>query len=88
MKRVLAVCLLILALAFPSFAGHTTQGNSYCDCTPVNGACPCCGSFGLSRTANQEEEPVAVNADSNSTDSLPEFELLLLGVLVWLRLKA
>jgi predicted NBD/HSP70 family sugar kinase len=32
MKEVLAVCLLTLCLSFPVFAGHTTQGDNYCDC--------------------------------------------------------
>jgi hypothetical protein len=88
MKRLVVVVMLVLALAFPVLAGHSQPGGAYCECTPVGNVCPCCGSLGLSRTANQEEESVAVNADSNSTDPLPEFSLLLLGILVWLRLKA
>jgi hypothetical protein len=85
MKRLAAVFTLIFVLSLPVFAGHNQVGGAYCDCTPVNGACPCCSASGLSRTALDEKEPVTENADSNSTDSLPE--LLLLGILVWLRLK-
>ena len=41
MKRVLAVCLLIIALALPCFAGHTQPGNVPCEdgtpgCVPDN----------------------------------------------------
>ena len=32
MKRLLATLTLILCLAFPVFAGHTTGDNRYCDC--------------------------------------------------------
>ena len=88
MKRFLSVSLLMLCLSFPAFGGHIVIGGAYCDCTPTGDVCRCCGTSGLSRTTIEEKEPVAENADSNSTDSLPEFALLLSGILIWLRLKA
>ena len=42
MKRLLSVCLLILCLSFPVFAGHTTSGFGWCECdnpaSHLNGA--------------------------------------------------
>ena len=32
MKRLLAVSIFILALAFPAFSGHTVAGDRYCEC--------------------------------------------------------
>jgi hypothetical protein len=88
MKRLVIVFMLVLAFAFPVSAGHSQPGGAYCECTPINGVCPCCSDHGLAQVANQETDSATENADSNSADSLPEFALLLLGVLVWLRLKA
>ena len=32
MKRLFAVCLLMLCLSLPCFAGHTLAGEFYCSC--------------------------------------------------------
>jgi hypothetical protein len=80
MKKVLGICLLIFALAFPCFAGHTTQGNLYCDC----GTSGCvedypgeCGRSG--HTATQ---------DDSSKDVTAELGIVIVALLLWLRLKA
>lgn len=33
MKRLFSVCLLILCLSIPVFAGHTVAGGRWCDCS-------------------------------------------------------
>jgi hypothetical protein len=87
MKKLLAVSLLIFCLSFPAFGGHTTQGNVLCECTPIQGACPCCGGT-LSTAYDQESENELIN--QNASDIEPSFELglVLLAFLMWLKLKA
>jgi hypothetical protein len=88
MKRLFAVCLLMLCLSFPAFGGHTLGGGRYCECTPVNGTCPCCSASELAQTAIADTEPVTAPADPTRADSSLEFEILIVTLLLWLRLKA
>ena len=87
MKRLFAVCMLMLCLSFPAIAGHALPGGAYCDCTPINGSCPCCSASDLSQTAISDSEPVTEPADSTGADLLPELEVLTVALLLWLRLK-
>jgi hypothetical protein len=36
MKRLLSVCLLMLCLSFPAYAGHTVAGGYACSVCPCN----------------------------------------------------
>jgi hypothetical protein len=81
MKKVLGICLLIFALAFPVFGGHTQSGNLYCDCgTPgcVEDFPGECGRSG--NAATPSNEPLS--------DSTAELGIVIVALLLWLRLKA
>lgn len=76
----MAVCLLIIALAFPAFAGHTIAGNMYCDC----GTAGCvedyegeCDSY--RHTDTHQTAPI---------DPAGELGIAIVALLLWLRLKA
>ena len=79
MKRVLAVFLLILALSFPVFAGHTQVGDYACTCgTP---GCiedypgECSGHGGIQQGATPD-------------DGTTELSIVIVALLLWLRLRA
>lgn len=60
MKRIAAVCTLILCLSFPVLAGHTTPGFGYCDCNNPDGPHPMnaqSGDCGIVQDKNQESTP-------------------------------
>ena len=60
MKKLLSVCLLIFALSFPAFAGHTQAGGfGWCECTPVQGVCSCCGGSFLTVANDQENNSIS-----------------------------
>ena len=75
MKKLAPVCLLILCLSFPAFAGHTTSGFGWCECdnpeshNTLNG---------VVRDNNQETTP----------DFSVDLGLFLAAVLLYLRAKA
>ena len=79
MKRVLAVLLLIFALSFPVFAGHTYGGNFACTCDTAG--CiedypgECSGHGGTQQGAT----PV---------DSVTGLGIALAALLFWLRMRA
>jgi hypothetical protein len=82
MKKLLPVCLLILVLSFPIFAGHTMPGGAYCDC----GAAGCvedypgqCGDGYRPMAAHQTDAPNYATA---------ELGIAIVALLLWLRLKA
>ena len=79
MKKLAAVSLLICALSFPAFGGHTVVGNYYCNCST-----PGC----------IEDYPDECNNKMLSTpteapsDGTTELGIALVALLLWLRLKA
>ena len=86
MKRLLSVCLLMLCLCVPVFAGHTVAGG-YCDCgTP---GCICDpGEHILGRTiANVPDRKTGQDAPVDF-DLGPETLLVLAALLLVLRYKA
>jgi hypothetical protein len=84
MKRVLAVCLFILILAFTSFAGHTVGGNKYCGCATQGcledypGEC----SYKLSADSNQ------ASSSNAPVDATAELGIVIVALMLWLRLRA
>ncbi len=77
MKRALSVLLLMLALSFPAFGGHTVAGDYACGCNTAGciedypGECS-----GLNR---QSESPKGGTV---------EFSIVIVALMLWLRLKA
>ncbi|HEX8091745.1 MAG TPA: hypothetical protein VF762_23025 [Blastocatellia bacterium] len=80
MKSVLAACLLIIALAFPVFAGHTQSGNAYCKCGTVG----CIEDYPGECAAIRNE----TTQQSDSPTDAAEIGILIVALLLWLRLKA
>ena len=81
MKRLVAVLSLIICLSFPAFAGHTVQGDSYCDC----GTAGCIEDYpgecgGANYAASQPSEA--------PKDASAELGILIVALMLWLRLKA
>jgi hypothetical protein len=80
MKKLLAVCLLILCLTFPVHAGHTQAGELYCDCTVEGciedypGECDSYRGMDTHQTA--------------PTDAAGELGIAVVALLLWLRLRA
>jgi hypothetical protein len=80
MKRLVVVFMLVLAFAFPSLAGHSQPGGTYCECnTPgcVEDYPGECGRSGQSAT--QSDTPKDVPS---------ELGIAIVALLLWLRLKA
>ncbi len=75
MKRLLSVCLLMLCLCVPAFAGHSLPGG-YCDC----GAPGCICDPGESPLGNRVNEPGEPNRDKPA--DLGSESLLVLGLLL------
>jgi hypothetical protein len=72
MKRLLSISLLMLCLSFPVFAGHTTQGGTYCEpCDNLE--CICDGHDGNRANSNQDKP-----SDFGSEMLLSLFVLLML----------
>ena len=78
MKKLAAVCLLMFALSFPAFAGHTVQGEHYCGCGTIgcieDYPCECCTK--------------PVGTDNAPNGATAEWGIALVAILFWLRLKA
>ena len=80
MKKVAAVSLLICALSFPVFAGHTLPGERYCGC----------GTPGCFEDYPGECGMPSKHLTSGDTpsDTTAELGIALVAILLWLRLKA
>ena len=79
MKRVLAVSLLMMALSFPAFGGHTVSGNYACSCdTPgcIEDYPGECKGHGM----NQQSQPPG--------DGTVELGVVIVALLLLLRLKS
>jgi hypothetical protein len=79
---------MVFLLFAPAYAGHSTSGGfGWCECTPVQGVCPCCG--GINRAAANDQvsdsESITQNASDTSDGAL---ELDLLWFLMWLNIRA
>ena len=88
MKRFLSVCLLMLCLCLPVIGGHTQQGGygKLCECTPINGVCPCCGGS-LTVANEQENDSINQNA-SDGTEPTFELGVIRMTFLIWLKMRA
>ncbi len=79
MKRVLAVLLLMLALAFPCFAGHTVPGNYACEC----GASGCIQDYpGECNGHNTNQQ------SSSPSDDSAALGIVIVALMFWLRMRA
>ena len=74
MKRLVAVCMLILCLSFPVLAGHTTPGYGWCECDNPAG-------HTLNRVVRDDSQ-------ESTPDSDLTLGLVLVVVLLYLRTKA
>jgi hypothetical protein len=91
MKRFVAVVSLILCLSFPVLSGHNQAGGGFatCECTPVEGVCPCCGYIRLAAEPDQENDTVTQDTvTTGERETSPEWEAALTVILWWLRLTA
>ena len=87
MKRLAAVVIFICALSVPSFAGHIPAGGIWCECTPVQGVCECCGGNLLTVANNQENESISQHASDDEQPML-EIGIIRMAFLMWLKVKA
>jgi hypothetical protein len=81
MKRLLSVCLLMLCLSFPAFAGHTQAGDRYCDCRTVG----CIEDYPGECSA---KHLVATQSNESPRDATAELGIVIVALMLWLRLKA
>ena len=77
MRRLLSICLLMLCLTFPVFAGHTVTGGAYCE--PCDNVECICGGHGGNRANSSQVKP---------SDLGSEVMLSLIVLLMLLRYKA
>ena len=80
MRRLLSVCLLMLCLSLPIFAGHNVIGGGWCEC----GAPGCMCDSGEIPGGNRASVP----KESKPNDLGPEALLVLALLLLALRYKA
>jgi hypothetical protein len=64
MKKLLAVCLLMLCLSFPAFAGHTLGGGYACSCGTAGCFEDFPGECGGHHTANQQSKSPSGSFDN------------------------
>ena len=79
MKRFFAVCLLILCLSFPTYAGHTFAGGYACECETVG----CIEDFPgecNGHGANQQGQ--------SPRDDSAALGIVLVALMLWIRLRA
>jgi len=79
MKRLCAVCLLMFALSFPAFGGHSQPGDSPCSCNT-----PGC----MEDYPGECDGKALSMPGEESGDGTAEWGIVLVGLLLWLRLKA
>jgi hypothetical protein len=81
--------MLIFCLSFPALGGHTQPGEFIaCQCTPVEGVCPCCGFMGLTAESDQENVLTAQSAVSESRETTQDWDIALKVLLMWLKVIA
>jgi hypothetical protein len=79
MKRLVSVCLLMLFLSFPVFAGHTVAGGYACSC----------GTPGCVEDYQGEcDGHGATQQSSTPSDGTTELAIVIVALLLWLRLRA
>lgn len=84
MRRLLAVCLLMLCLSIPAFAGHILPGG-WCEC----GAPGCICDTGEVPPGNQPNPGVPDKSSKGASADVGSETLLVLGLLLlMLRYKA
>jgi hypothetical protein len=88
MRRLLVVFMLICALSLPVLGGHHQLGGYWCNCTPVEGTCPCCGFSGLAAEPDQENVSTAQSAVSESRETTQDWDIALTVLLTWLKVIA
>ena len=79
MKRFLSVCLLMLCLSFPVFAGHNVPGGYACNC----GAVGCVADYPGEcdgHNSNQQSQP--------PSGGTVELSIVIAALLLWLRLRS
>jgi hypothetical protein len=81
MKRLLAVCLLMLCLSFPVFAGHNVPGGYACEC----GTAGCLEDFPGECNGYQ---PMSKHQTEVPKDDAAALGILIVALMFWLRLKA
>jgi predicted NBD/HSP70 family sugar kinase len=81
MKRLVAVCLLIFAMSFSTFAGHTVPGDAYCDCHTVGCIEDYAGECSGKRL-------VATQSNESPRDASAELGIVIIALMLWLRLRA
>jgi hypothetical protein len=79
MKRLLCVCLLMSVLSLPAFGGHTNQGDNSCSCNEAG----CLEDY-----PGECDGRVHSASTEAPDDSTAEWGIVLVGLLLWLRLKA
>jgi hypothetical protein len=78
MKKFAAVGLLIFALSFPAFGGHTVAGDLACGCNT-----PGCVEDYRDECGNQP-----LTSSDAPSDVAAELGIAFVALLLWLRLKA
>jgi hypothetical protein len=79
MKRLLAICLLMLCLSFPAFAGHTFAGGYACTC----GTAGCLEDFPGECNGYQP-----MSKHQTEVPKEAALGILIVALMFWLRLKA
>jgi hypothetical protein len=79
MKRLLAVLLLMLALSFPTFAGHTLQGGYACSCEIPGCIEDYPGECNGHGTNQQSGSP---------SDDSAALGIVIVALMLWLRIRA
>jgi hypothetical protein len=88
-KRLIVAVLITFLSVAPAYAGHSLAGGDrYCDCTPVNGACACCGTIFNSYTPESIQDNEASEHGAAPIDEDGKLGNLLESFFMWLELKA
>ena len=79
MKRLVSVSLLMLCLSFPAFAGHSLQGGYACSC----GQAGCIEDY-----PGECDGHGTTQQGSTPSDGTTELSIVIVGLLLWLRMRA